>query len=144
MESGAEDYFNRIDALGGVVKAIDKGFFQREIADAAYRYQQEIENNKRISVGVNEFIDEEEKIEIPLLKITDEDEANQVKNLQELKRTRHKEAVRRTLHDLESAAKGSDNLMPYIMDCVREYATLGEVVNVLKNVFGEYREPPMF
>jgi len=144
MESGAEDYFKRIDALGGVVKAIDKGFFQREIADAAYRYQQEIENNKRISVGVNEFIDEGEKIEIPLLKITDEDEANQVKNLQELKRTRHNEAVRRTLHDLESAAKGSENLMPYIMDCVREYATLGEVVNVLKDVFGEYREPPMF
>ena len=144
MEAGAEDYFRRIDALGGVIPAIDKGFFQREIADASYRYQQEIEKKQRLSVGVNEYVDEDEKIDIPLLKITDEDEAAQVNNLKELRRNRDNNEVKRTLKELRKAANGTENLMPYIMDCVRVYTTLGEIINELKEVFGEYREPPMF
>ena len=144
MEAGAEDYFNRIDALGGVVPAIDKGFFQREIADASYRYQQEIEEARRISVGVNKYVDENENIDIPLLKITDDDEARQVNNLKEIRRNRDNAEVERCLKAIKDAAKGSDNMMPYLMDGARAYATLGEMVNVMKDVFGEYREPPMF
>ena len=144
LEAGAEDYFNRIDALGGVVPAIDKGFFQREIADASYRYQQEIEEARRISVGVNKYVDENENIDIPLLKITDDDEARQVNNLKEIRRNRDNAEVERCLKAIKDAAKGSDNMMPYLMDGARAYATLGEMVNVMKDVFGEYREPPMF
>lgn len=144
MEAGAEEYFRRIDALGGVIPAIEKGFFQREIADAAYRYQQEIEDNRRLFVGVNKYVDENEKIEIPLLKITNEDEAAQVAHLAEIRRKRDNNAVNRNLKELKGAATTDDNLMPYIMDCVREYATLGEIIGVLKEVFGEYVEPPMF
>ena len=144
MEAGAEEYFRKVEALGGVIPAIEEGFFQREIADASYRYQMEVEEKRRIMVGVNDYVDEKEKIEIPLLKITDEDEAYQVKRLQELKKKRDNNAVRRTLKELKGAASTSDNLMPYIMDCAREYATLGEIVGVLKEVFGEYVEPPMF
>ena len=144
MEAGAEEYFRKIDALGGVVSAIDKGFFQREIADASYRYQMEIEEGRRISVGVNQYVDENEKIDIPLLKITDEDEAAQVNNLKEIRKNRDNAEVERCLKALKNAARGSDNLMPYILNGVRAYATLGEMVNVMKEVFGEYREPPMF
>ena len=145
MEAGAEKYFKRIEALGGCIPAIEKGFFQREIADASYRYQREMEEKRRIFVGVNRFVNEDEKIEIPLLKITDEDEAEQVGNLQELRKKRDNNAVNQTLKELKGAASNDkENLMPYIMDCVRAYGTLGEIVGVLKEVFGEYEEPPLF
>ena len=145
MEEGAEEYFRRVEAIGGVIPAIERGFFQREIADASYRYQQEIEEKQRIFVGVNEFVNEDEKIEIPLLKITDKDEAHQVKNLKELRKKRDNNAVDKTLKELKGAAsENRENLMPYIMDCARGYATLGEIAGVLKEVFGEYQEPPMF
>jgi methylmalonyl-CoA mutase N-terminal domain/subunit len=144
MEQGAEKYFQRIDALGGVIPAIEKGFFQREIADAAYRYQREIEAKKRISVGVNEFVKEGETIDIPLLKVTAEDEARQVKNLQETRKKRDNNAVQKCLKELKGIASTRDNLMPYIMDCARNYATLGEITGVLKEVFGEYREMAMY
>ena len=144
MEAGAEDYFRRIEALGGVIPAIEKGFFQREIADASYKYQLATESGRRKVVGVNEYVNDDEKIDIPLLKITNEDEARQVANMQEMRKNRDNAAVEKNLKILEKAASGDDNLMPYIMDCAREYATLGEIVNVLKKVFGEYREQAMF
>ena len=144
MEAGAEKYFQKIEALGGVVPAIEKGFFQREIADASYRYQREVEGQHRLVVGVNEFVNPNEKIEIPLLKVTQDDEAVQVENLRQLRKNRDNNAVQKKLKDLMSAAVGTDNLMPYIIDCAKSYATLGEITGVLKEVFGEYQEPPMF
>ena len=144
MEEGAEEYFRKIDALGGVIPAIEKGFFQREIADASYQYQKAIESGRRKIVGVNEYVNDKEKIEIPLLKITDQDEKFQVTNLQNLRKNRDNAQVEKTLKDLKKAAQGTENLMPYIMDCARCYGSLGEIVNVLKEVFGEYREPAMF
>ena len=144
MEAGAEDYFQRIEALGGVIPAIEKGFIQREIADASYKYQLAMESGRRKVVGVNEYINDNEKIDIPLLKITNEDEHRQVTNMREMRRNRNNAAVEKNLQKLEKAAGGNDNLMPYIMDCAREYGTLGEIVDVLKGVFGEYREQAMF
>ena len=144
MEAGAEEYFRKIEALGGVIPAIDRGFFQREIADASYRFQQEVESKRRKIVGVNDFIQEGETIDIPLLKITDQDEAAQVQHLRELRERRDNSAVEKTLNELKAAAVSDENLMPYILDCARVYTTLGEITGVLKEVFGEYREPPMF
>ncbi|NQS98623.1 MAG: methylmalonyl-CoA mutase family protein [candidate division Zixibacteria bacterium] len=144
MEAGAEEYFRKIEALGGVIPAIDRGFFQREIADASYRYQMEVESNRRKIVGVNDFIQEGETIDIPLLKITDQDEAAQVQHLRELRERRDNNAVQKNLKELKIAAASDENLMPYILDCARVYTTLGEITGVLKEVFGEYREPPMF
>ncbi len=103
-----------------------------------------LESGRRKVVGVNEYINDNEKIDIPLLKVTNEDEARQVTNMQEMRKNRNNTAVEKTLKALEKAARGDDNLMPYIMDCAREYGSLGEIVEVLKGVFGEYREQAMF
>ena len=143
MEEGAEEYFRRIEELGGVLPAIAQNFFQQEIADAAYRYQQEIEQKDRIIVGVNEFISEE-KTSIDLLKIDPEIEREQIRRLQNLRQTRDNLLVQRTLSDLEEAAQGSDNLMPKILAAVHAYATEGEIIAVFRKVFGEYREQAVF
>ncbi len=144
MEKGAEEYFKKIEELGGVIPAIEKGFFQREIAEAAYRYQLEIENNDRYIVGVNAFKDKDEKIEIPLLQISPEVEQEQVKRLQALKRERDNKKVQSLLKDLKQAAIENKNLMPVIIEAAKAYATVGEMVNTLKEVFGEYQEPTDF
>ena len=144
MEQGAEEYFKKIEELGGVIPAIEKGFFQREIAEAAYRYQLEIENNDRYIVGVNAFKDKDEKIEIPLLQISPEVEAEQVKRLQALKRERDNNKVQSLLKELKQAAIENKNLMPVIIEASKAYATVGEMVNTLKEVFGEYQEPTDF
>ncbi|OLN32530.1 acyl-CoA mutase large subunit family protein [Desulfosporosinus metallidurans] len=143
MEEGAEEYFRKIDELGGVLGAIRENFFQQEIADAAYRYQQEIESKDRIIVGINDFVSEE-KDKIDLLKIDPEVERSQVIRLTALKQSRDNIRVQTTLEDLKVAAQGSDNLIPKIMDAVRAYATEGEMIAVLKEVFGEYREQAVF
>jgi methylmalonyl-CoA mutase, N-terminal domain len=143
MEQGAEEYFQKIDELGGVLSAIDKNFFQQEIADAAYRYQKEIESKDRIIVGVNEFV-QEEKLDIDLLKIDPEIEREQVRNLKKLKETRDNLRVQNTLEELRVSAGGSDNLIPKILDCVKAYATEGEIVQVMRGVFGEYKEKAVF
>ena len=144
MEAEAEAYFERIDEIGGVIPALETGFFQREIARAAYRYQLELESGKRIQVGVNGYVDQNEKIEIPLLKITAEDAAHQVANLQEVRRKRDPQAVRRELDELAGAARSTENLMPRLISCAHAYVTLGEMVAVLKDAFGEYREAAFF
>ncbi len=144
MEQGAEEYFRKIEELGGVIPAIEKGFFQREIAEAAYRYQLEIENNDRYIVGVNAFQDKDEKIEIPLLQISPEVEQEQVKRLQQLKRERDNNKVQSLLKELKQAAIENRNLMPVIIEASKAYATVGEMVNTLKEVFGEYQEPNDF
>jgi len=143
MEEGAEDYFRKIDELGGVLGAIRENFFQQDIADAAYRYQQEIESKDRIIVGVNEFVNEG-KVEIDLLKIDPEVERAQVRALQAMKQGRDNIRVQTTLADLKEAAQESGNLIPKIIDAVRAYATEGEMIAVLKEVFGEYQEKAVF
>lgn len=144
MEEEAEAYFKKIEELGGVLKAIDRGFFQQEIADAAYDFQRAVDSKKRIVVGVNEFVDKDEKIEIEILKIDPEIERTQVNNLQALRQSRDNIRVQETLNTLKSMANSSDNLIPYILDCVRAYATLGEIIQVFREEFGEYKEKPLF
>jgi methylmalonyl-CoA mutase N-terminal domain/subunit len=143
-QEAAEEYFRRIDDLGGMIPAIEQGFPQREIAAAAYRYQQEIDRRERLIVGVNEYVDEDEKIEIPILKITQEMVQRQINNLQALRRKRDRSKVEEKLAALREAASGTENLMPYFIDCAHAYVTLGEMVGVLKEVFGEYQEPAFF
>lgn len=144
MERRAEEYFERIEELGGVVEAIEKGFFQREIADAAYRYQQDLENNRRFMIGINKYVDPDEKIDIPLLKIDQKTEDEQVESVKKLKSERDQALCDANLAKLGEAAKGKNNLMPFIIECARSYCTLGEIIQVLKDEFGEYVEPPIF
>lgn len=144
MEKQAEEYFNKIEMLGGVISAIEKNFFQQEIARAAYVYQQEIDASDRIIVGVNKFADPDEKIEIPILLISEKVERDQIQKLNRLRHTRDNKLVRENLSKLKKAAEVSQNLMPPLIDCARTYCTLGEMVNTLKEVFGEYDEPKFF
>jgi len=144
MEQEAEQYFEKIDALGGVIPAIEAGFFQREIAEAAYRYQRELDAKEKIIVGVNEFVEEEEKIEIPILEISPEVERQQRKRLTELRQSRDQHAVEQTLTELRQAAVDGKNVMPYLLACTRSYVTLGEMCHALAEVYGVYEEPAVF
>jgi methylmalonyl-CoA mutase, N-terminal domain len=139
-ERGCWDYFDRIDALGGMVAAVEKGFPQREIHEAAYAYQQQLERKEKIMVGVNEFVSEEKR-PIEILVIDEAVAHRQSEKLSELRRTRDNARVESTLEALGSAAGTDENLMPYILECVRAYATLGEMCDVLRRAFGTYEEP---
>ncbi len=139
MEAEALDYFRRIEELGGVIPAIEKGFFQSEIADAAYRYQREIDQGVRKIVGVNAY-QEQKPLTIPLLHMDENGYKRQLKRLAELRKTRDNGRVGQTLDKLRIALQGTENSMPYLMDCVRAYATLGEIITVMKEVFGVYEE----
>ena len=143
MEAEAEEYFAKIETLGGVLAAIDKGFFQQEIANAAYRYQREVDKKERIVVGVNEYAIPE-SLDMELLKIDMNIEEGQRKRLKELKATRDNAKTTNVLGKLRLAATGSDNLIPFIVDAVRAYATIGEMVQIFRDVFGEYKDRPMF
>jgi len=143
LEQGAYEYFEKIDKLGGVVAAIDKGFFQKEISRSAYEYQKKLERKEKFHVGVNIF-KEDEKVNIEILKISKEVERDQVKLLKKVKKERNNAKVKETLKRLRTAAANDENLMPKILDCVKEYATLGEMCNTLKEEFGEYHEPIIF
>lgn len=141
LERKAYEYFDKINSLGGVIPAIEKGFFQKEIADSAYKYAQEVESKKRIIVGVNEFTSNQ-SITVPLFKINPESKKRHLERLNRVRRERSSREVLRTLKELERAAKeGTENLMPYIIEAVRAYATLGEICGVLRGVFGEYKAP---
>jgi methylmalonyl-CoA mutase N-terminal domain/subunit len=139
MEAAAREYFRKIASLGGVVRAIERGFFQREIAQAAYRYQKEIEAKERILVGVNDYVTDE-PVEIPLLKDVAKGQQRHLDRLNQVRRERDNREVSRRLNELRDAARGDANLMPYILDAVRAYATLGEMCGVLRGVFGEHTE----
>jgi len=143
MEKEAEAYFKRIDALGGVIPAIKANFFQKEIANASYKYQQEIENKERIIIGVNDF-KLREPCTTPLLKIDEKVSEEQIENLNKLKSIRDNEKVEEKLKKLKQAAEDDSNLMPYIIDAVREYASVGEIISTLKEVFGTYIEDSIF
>ncbi|MFN3742449.1 MAG: methylmalonyl-CoA mutase [Anaerolineales bacterium] len=140
MEKQAYDYFRRIEELGGVLPAIEKGFFQSEIADAAYRYQREIDEGIRKIVGVNAYV-EDKPLTIPILEMDPNGYQRQIARLEEVRRTRDNARVGQALDQLRIACLGSENTMPYILDAVRAYATLGEIVAVMKEAFGVYQEP---
>jgi methylmalonyl-CoA mutase N-terminal domain/subunit len=147
MEEQAEDYFRQIQGMGGVVRGIEQGFFQREIGAAAYRYQQEMERKQRIIVGVNEYVEPDEKIDIPILYIGEEVEQEQKRCIAEVKRTRHDRATTDALKALTAAARtapGEANLMQHILDAARCYATEGEIRGAMREVFGDYSEPAEF
>jgi methylmalonyl-CoA mutase N-terminal domain/subunit len=139
MEQGCHDYFEKIDALGGMIPAIERGFPQREIAEAAYRYQQALDRKEKIMVGVNDFVAAEEP-PLEILQIDESVARQQAERLAELRRSRDNQRVTQTLKDLEAAARGTKNTMPYILDCARAYATLGEICDTLRDVFGTYEE----
>jgi methylmalonyl-CoA mutase N-terminal domain/subunit len=144
MERDAEAYFEKIDSLGGVIPAIEAGFFQREIAEAAYRYQQELDRKEKVIVGVNEYVESNEQIEIPILLISPEVEVKQRKRLAEVRASRDQAKVLETLDALRRAAEDGSNLMPRLIECTRAYVTLGEMCAALAEVFGVYEEPAVF
>jgi len=143
MEEETYKYFDKIERLGGVIPAIEKSFFQKEIAESAYRYQKEIEDKKRIIVGVNRYKLEED-LGIPLLQMDEKGEERQIQRLNKLRKDRDNAAMQRHLAGLRKAAQGTENLMPHLLSCVHSYATLGETCGVLREVFGEYKEQAIF
>ncbi|MFN3535224.1 MAG: methylmalonyl-CoA mutase family protein, partial [Desulfatiglandales bacterium] len=134
----AEDYIKRIDEMGGAVKAIEKGFIQREIQDSAYKYQKEIEEGLRTVVGVNRF-KVEERLNTRILRVDPKVREVQIERLRELKGQRNNQEVERSLKRLKETAEGEENLMPAIYEAVKSYATLGEICGVLREFFGEYQ-----
>ena len=144
LEREAESLFAQIDEQGGVVKGLEEGWFQRKIAEAASRHQWEIEQRRRLVVGVNEFTNDNEEITIPLLKVGMDAEREQRERMAKMRSTRDNAAVTQHLEALRSAARSSQNLVPLILDCARSYATLYEIRAALEDVFGAYREPVFF
>ncbi len=142
-EQAAIDYINRIDALGGVLSCIQNGFFQREIAESAYRYQQEIDQHQRTIVGVNDYT-LGEGIKVPTLYVDYEGQKAHLERLNRVRRERDQGAVKRALENLTRVCEGNENTMPAIIEAVRAYATLGEIMDVFRTVFGEYMEPAVF
>ena len=142
VEAKAQEYIDQIDRLGGSVAAIEKGFVQKEIAGSAYRFQREIEKGERVIVGLNRFQVGKEKLP-DLLKVDPEVEAQQVARLKELRSTRDNAAVQQALAELKAAAQGTDNLMYPILKAVKALATLGEICDTLRGVFGEYEAPAL-
>nr|MBN2278424.1 methylmalonyl-CoA mutase family protein [candidate division Zixibacteria bacterium] len=143
IEAEAEKYLDEIERRGGVVKCIEEGYLQREIAKASYRYQKEIEKKERIIVGINEYVMDKEKIEIPILKIDASVEQEQTTFIKKIRAERDNDKVNRTLEDLKKCAAGDGNTLKAILDCVRVYATEGEICDALRPIFGEYIEPPI-
>jgi methylmalonyl-CoA mutase N-terminal domain/subunit len=143
MEEEALKYITKIDELGGIIRAIELGYPQQEIANAAYAYQKQLERREKIVVGVNKYRMEDKK-RIECLRIDEEVERKQIVRLKEVKANRNPDRVRRCLTDLRQAAEGSANLMPFILAAVKEYVTLQEICDVFRDVFGIYRDPGMF
>ena len=143
MVDGCYDYFQRIDDLGGMVEAIDAGYPQREIVDAAYKFQRSFDKTEKIMVGVNDFITEDDK-QIDTLYISDDVAASQIGQLEEQRSARDQGAVNRTLDALKRGAAGTENTMDLILDCVKAYVSVGEISDALRDVYGCYEEPAVF
>jgi len=143
MEAEANHYFQQIEALGGVIRGIEAGFFQREIAESAYRYQMEIDNRERIVVGINDYV-AQEPVQIPILEMDPQGYERQAARLARVRAERDNAATEKALRALADAARGDNNLMPPIIEAVKAYATLGEIMGVFRQVFGEYHEPVFF
>ena len=142
MEREATEYFDRIDRLGGMVEAIEQGYPQKEIAEASYRFQQAVEKRDKIVVGVNDFVQSDEP-PVPILYIDESTADTQIARLDQLRRTRDNEAVARALDCLKETARGRGNTMYPLLDCVRAYASVGEMCDALREVWGEYEEVPL-
>jgi len=143
MESQAMAYIEEIDRMGGIIRAIELGYPQKEIAEAAYRYQMALESGEKTLVGVNKYVMGEEP-PIEILKIPPEKEEQQVRRLKEIKRSRSSRDVARSLQALEKAARSRENLMPVILKAVKAYASIGEICDILRGVFGVYEDPAYF
>jgi methylmalonyl-CoA mutase, N-terminal domain len=143
LERQAYDYFDRIDRLGGVVAAIEQNFQQREIAEASFRYQSEVERGERVIVGVNRY-EQADGAAVDILRIDPALEAKQIARVQAVRARRDSAAVESTLARLRADAEGSENLMPAILDCARAYATMGEMCETLREAWGTWRETPVF
>ncbi|MBZ0265136.1 methylmalonyl-CoA mutase family protein [bacterium] len=144
LEKEAEDYIRQIEDMGGVVAGIENGYFQKEIARAAYRHQKELDANERIIVGVNKFVDPDEKIAIDTLKINPETEQRQRQKLKDLRSRRDSAKVESTMKALQTACENDENVMPYLVDCAHADVTLGEMVNLMEKVYGTYVETSYF
>jgi methylmalonyl-CoA mutase, N-terminal domain len=142
MEEGTLKYWDTIDRMGGMVEAIERGYPQKEIAEASYQFQQAVERREKVIVGVNDFIQADEK-PLEILYIDDTTAELQLERLADLKRTRDNAKVQRSLDALKSGAQGTANTMPLLLDCVRAYATVGEMCDALREVWGEYEEVPI-
>jgi len=142
MEDGTLAYFDQIDRMGGMVEAIERGFPQREIAESSYRFQQAVERREKVIVGVNDFVQEDEP-PIEILYIDESAAETQLAKLERLRKSRDNDAVKRSIDELRAAARTTDNLMPRILDAVRAYATVGEMCDALRDVWGEYEETPI-
>jgi methylmalonyl-CoA mutase N-terminal domain/subunit len=140
METQAREYFSRIDDLGGVLPAIERGFFQGQIAESAFRYQQEIDREQRLVVGVNAYNDDL-PLRIPLLEMDPAGRDRQVERLRALRQARDGGSVGQALDRLRLACQGTENTMPFILQAIRAYATLGEIIGVMREAFGIYQEP---
>jgi len=143
MEKEVEEYIQKVNQLGGVIPAIEKGFFQQEIANAAYQYQKEIEVNERIFVGVNEFA-KDEQIKIPILQIGEEIAERQKNRLEQVKQERNSDLVIEALSKIRKAAKSEENVFPFILEAVKLYASIGEICDVFREVFGEWKGDLLF
>jgi len=143
IEGKAQEYIDRIDGMGGMLNAIAQGFPQREIANAAYNFQQQLDNNERVVVGVNKYTAKEEA-PVELLKVDEKVEAEQIRRLQGVKRTRNNRRVVQTLNDLRLACRSDKNVMPYVIEAAKEHATEQEICDVYREVFGEYRDPGFY
>jgi len=142
MIDGTLKYWATIDGMGGMVEAIERGYPQKELSESSYQFQQAVERKEKIIVGVNDFIQTDEK-PIEILYIDDTASDLQLKRLAELKQSRDNERVRHTLKTLQEVARGSGNTMVPLLDCVRAYATVGEMCDALREVWGEYEEVPV-
>ena len=140
MEEGAYAYFKKLDEMGGMVSAIEKGFPQKEIKDAAYAYQKEIDGKERIVVGLNEFVTEE-KTAIKVFKIDEDTAKRQIERVKSARKKRDEKRLQKAMGDLKKAAASNGNLIPFLIEVVKAYGTLGEICDSLKSVFGVYEEP---
>jgi methylmalonyl-CoA mutase N-terminal domain/subunit len=140
MENEATDYIRRIDGMGGTLRAIETGFIQNEIQNSAFEFQKEIEKGERIIVGVNRFQAEGQE-KTPVFRIDPANERSQVENVRKLRQTRDAARWQQSIADLEAAARGTANLMPRILAAAEAYASVGEISDTLRGVFGEYRDP---
>jgi len=143
MEEKAWEYIHKIDDMGGMVAAIEKGFPQMEISDAAYKFQRQIDSGEKIMIGVNKYVSED-KVAIPFVEIDDRVETEQIERLNEVRRRRDNKRVRECLDDLRNACKRGDNVMPYCIEAVKAYASVQEICDIYREVYGEYRDPGLY
>ncbi len=144
MEEKAWEYIHKIDDMGGMIPAIEKGFPQMEISDASYRFQQQIDDKEKTMIGVNRYKDEKEKTAVPILEIDETVEETQLKKLADVKRRRDNRKVQSCLQDLKSACKTGKNVMPFCIEAVKNKVSVQEICDVYRDVYGEYRDPGIY